>query len=271
VGKIEDEIRIDAEDALGGLDGLDVRRMFSGWGFYRHGLLFAAAWEGEFRFRTRQGRRWVYEVVDPGMLDRPEELVTAARGVLAALEREPAAAARPERRGTGEAVSIKPYHPAWAAAFQDERRLLEQTIGEYVEDGIHHVGSTAVPGLAAKPIIDILAGIRDLDGARPCIDLVAPLGYLYAPYRADEMLWFCKPHPSRRTHHLHLVPVGSERYRDELRFRDYLRAHRESRDEYARLKRGLAMKFRLDREAYTGAKTAFVNDILSRADDDAAR
>jgi hypothetical protein len=99
VGSAEDEIRIDAEDALAALDGLDVRRMFSGWGFYRHGLLFAAAWDGEFRFRTRQDGRWIYEVVDRGLLERPEELVAAARGVLARLEVEPAA--RTRKRGGG--------------------------------------------------------------------------------------------------------------------------------------------------------------------------
>ena len=88
MGRAEDEIRIDAEDALGAIEGLEVRRMFGGWGFYRHGLLFAAAWEGEFRFRTRQGRRWIYEAVDRELLDRPDEIVGLARGILARLEAE---------------------------------------------------------------------------------------------------------------------------------------------------------------------------------------
>jgi hypothetical protein len=91
VGQAEDEIRIDAEDALAAIDGLEVRRMFSGWGFYRHGLLFAAAWDGELRFRTRQGGRWIYEIIGRELLGRPDELVTAAREVLERLEREPAA------------------------------------------------------------------------------------------------------------------------------------------------------------------------------------
>ena len=91
MGQVEDEIRIDAEDALAAIDGLEVRRVFSGWGFYRHGLLFAAAWEGEFRFRTRQGRHWIYEMVDPEILGHPDELVIAARRILERLEREPAA------------------------------------------------------------------------------------------------------------------------------------------------------------------------------------
>ena len=102
VGRAEDEIRIDAEDALGAIDGLEVRRVFSGWGFYRRGLLFAAAWEGEFRFRTRQGRHWIYEVADRELLGRPDELVSVARETLARLEAEPAAA-RTGKRGSSPA------------------------------------------------------------------------------------------------------------------------------------------------------------------------
>jgi GrpB-like predicted nucleotidyltransferase (UPF0157 family) len=263
VGGIEDEIRVEAESALKAMDGLDVRRMFSGWGFYSHGLLFAAAWKGEFRFRTRERGHWVYEGVDRALLDRPEELVRAARTVIATLAAEPAA--RPRRRTADQSIPIEPYRPGWPVAFEAERRLLESVIGEYVVGGIHHVGSTAVPNLPAKPIIDIMAGVHDLDTARPCIDLVAPLGYVFAPYLADEMHSFYKPHPSRRTHHLILVPVGSQHYRDTLTFRDYLREHRDSRDEYARLKRSLAVKFRRDGEGYTEGKAEFVRDVLRRA------
>lgn len=99
VGQAEDEVRIDAEDALGAIDGLEVRRVFSGWGFYQAGLLFAAAWEGEFRFRTRQSGHWIYEAVDREMLSRPDELVSAARRILARLETEPAARTRKRRSG----------------------------------------------------------------------------------------------------------------------------------------------------------------------------
>lgn len=100
MGWVEDEVRVDAEDALGAIEGLEVRRVFSGWGFYQRGLLFAAAWEGEFRFRTRQGGHWVYEAVDRELLGRPDELVSAARGILARLKEEPAAA-RPGNPGSG--------------------------------------------------------------------------------------------------------------------------------------------------------------------------
>jgi GrpB-like predicted nucleotidyltransferase (UPF0157 family) len=119
-----------------------------------------------------------------------------------------------------------------------------------------------VPGLEAKPIIDILAGVRDLDESRACFEPLAQLGYMYAPYLPNEMHWFCKPHPSRRTHHLHLVPVGSKRYLDELAFRDRLRAGPEVAEEYAALKRALASRFAQDREAYTGAKSEFIHRVL---------
>jgi GrpB-like predicted nucleotidyltransferase (UPF0157 family) len=143
--------------------------------------------------------------------------------------------------------------------------VLEAAIGALTTGGIHHVGSTAVPGLAAKPIVDILVGVDSLDASRACFDPLAKLGYLYFPYRPEEMHWFCKPHPSRRTHHLHLVPTGSRRYADELAFRDRLRTKSEVATEYAALKQDLAERFADDREAYTDAKSDFVHRVLGRA------
>lgn len=141
---------------------------------------------------------------------------------------------------------------------------LEHAIGNWVVGGVHHVGSTAVPGLEAKPIVDILAGVRSLEESRACFEPLARLAYMYAPYLPDEMHWFCKPHPSRRTHHLHLVPVDSRRYRDELSFRDRLRQDPGVAEEYLTLKRDLARRFAHDREAYTDAKSKFVSRILAR-------
>lgn len=139
---------------------------------------------------------------------------------------------------------------------------MEGVIGEWVGD-IHHIGSTAVPGLEAKPIIDILAGVRDLDESRACFEPLARLGYMHAPYLPDEMHWFCKPHPSRRTHHLHLVPVHFKRYADELAFRDRLREDPLLAEEYLALKRSLVSRFANDREAYTDAKSGFVSRVLA--------
>jgi GrpB-like predicted nucleotidyltransferase (UPF0157 family) len=176
-------------------------------------------------------------------------------------------------RGSGiddEPVRIVPYDPSWPARFEAERMLLEEAIGGCVTGGIHHVGSTSVLGLAAKPVIDILVGVKDLPSSRAYIEKLADLGYHYAPYRAEEMHWFCKPEPSHRTHHLHLVPTGSRRYRAELAFRDALRARPDLADEYASLKGTLAKDFEHDREGYTRAKAAFIENALRKSPDRAA-
>jgi GrpB-like predicted nucleotidyltransferase (UPF0157 family) len=162
-----------------------------------------------------------------------------------------------------DSIRLVAYDPRWPAHFERERALLSDAIEPWVAGGIHHVGSTAVPGLDAKPIVDILVGVEDLAVSRGCFKPLAGLEYLYAPYRVEEMHWFCKPHPSRRTHHLHLVPVDSSRFRDELAFRDCLRAHSEIAEEYAELKHELADRFPRDREAYTDAKADFIQRVLS--------
>ncbi len=164
-----------------------------------------------------------------------------------------------------EPILVAPYDPAWPNRFAQERELLQASIGPWAVGGIHHVGSTAVPGLEAKPIVDILVGVESLEASRACFEPLEELEYLYAPYLPSEMHWFCKPHPSRRTHHLHLVPIASPRYRDELAFRDLLRAKRDLAERYVALKRQLADRFEQDREAYTEAKSAFIQGALTKA------
>jgi GrpB-like predicted nucleotidyltransferase (UPF0157 family)/GNAT superfamily N-acetyltransferase len=161
-----------------------------------------------------------------------------------------------------EPVALSPYDARWPQHFELERVALERAIGPWASGGIHHVGSTAVPGLAAKPVIDILVGVDDLESSRACFEPLARLDYLYAPYLAEQMHWFCKPDPGRRTHHLHLAPAGGRRFAEELAFRDRLRADPAAAAEYASLKRELAGRFREDREAYTEAKSEFVARVL---------
>lgn len=168
------------------------------------------------------------------------------------------------RAGLDEQIRLAPYDPSWPDRFAEEQAALDEAIGSWATGGIHHVGSTAVPGLDAKPIIDILVGVRDLKGSRECFAPLEQLGYVYAPYLPEEMHWFCKPHPSRRTHHLHLVPVGSKRYGDELAFCDRLRNDPKIAAEYLALKRSLASRFAHDREAYTDAKSDFVRRVLEQ-------
>jgi GrpB-like predicted nucleotidyltransferase (UPF0157 family) len=162
-------------------------------------------------------------------------------------------------------VEIVPYDPKWPGLFDDERQTLFRTIGPWLAGPIEHIGSTAITGLAAKPVIDIMAAVMSLDASRPALPVLAGEGYCYSPYRPDSEHWFCKPSPAFRTHHLHLVPLGSPQWIAAIAFRDYLRAHPAVAAEYGRLKVDLAQEFRLDREAYTQAKSPFVTRITGLA------
>ena len=171
----------------------------------------------------------------------------------------------PEAGSLDERVRIVEYDPRWSGTFESERAALQECIGPWVTGEIQHVGSTAVPGLPAKPIVDILVGVADLDRSRPCIDRLASLSYMYLSYRAEVMHWFCKLHRGQRTHHLHLVPMGSPRYNDELAFRDALRADPRLAARYATLKKDLAVLYADDRDAYTQHKAPFVREVLAAA------
>lgn len=132
-------------------------------------------------------------------------------------------------RGTEAPVRIEPYNPGWSAAFAAERGLLADALEPWLFGPIEHVGSTAVPGLAAKPVIDIMAAVESLEASRPALERLRGLGYCYAPYRCDVMHWLCKPSPELRTHHLHLVPFQSALWIERLAFRDLLRGNAISR------------------------------------------
>jgi GrpB-like predicted nucleotidyltransferase (UPF0157 family) len=159
--------------------------------------------------------------------------------------------------------------PTWPALFAAERERLLEALGANVFLEIAHFGSTAVPGLPAKPIIDMLAVARDIVALRAWLpDRLAPLGYLY--WRDDPMrerLYFVKgmpPHGARRTHHLHVIAPDSP-MREQVLFRDLLIADASMRSAYAALKQDLAVRYRHDREAYTEAKSAFILDAMRLA------
>jgi GrpB-like predicted nucleotidyltransferase (UPF0157 family) len=162
-------------------------------------------------------------------------------------------------------VELVPYDETWPTLFEQEAAVLRRQIDKWLAGPIEHVGSTAVPGLTAKPVIDIMAAVESLGASRPAISVLGAINYCYFPYRADSMHWLCKPSPSYRTHHLHLVPFGSRLWTERLAFRDYLRAHADASAEYAELKRRLATQHRFDREAYTDAKGPFVEHIVGLA------
>jgi GrpB-like predicted nucleotidyltransferase (UPF0157 family) len=162
-------------------------------------------------------------------------------------------------------IEIVSYDVSWPRLFHDEAEVLRRVLAPWLAGSIEHIGSTAVPGLAAKPVIDIMAGVETLEGSRPAIAAATEVGYCYWPYQAETKHWFCKPSPSVRTHHLHLVPVNAAAWVRPIAFRDYLRAHADVAREYEELKQRLALKYRLDREAYTEAKSSFIERITGIA------
>lgn len=164
-----------------------------------------------------------------------------------------------------EPISLVPYDASWAKRFEEERARLALVLEPWLQGPIEHIGSTAIPGVKAKPVIDIMAAVRDLGTSVAARDALASLQYVYFPYRPDVMHWFCKPSPARRTHHLHLVPMRSPLWTERLLFRDYLRSSKAAAEEYVALKVKLAAKYEFDREAYTNAKTDFVRSILEHA------
>lgn len=164
-------------------------------------------------------------------------------------------------------VVIAPYDPEWPALFAREKALLERALGHLCR-AVEHIGSTAVPGLAAKPVIDIALGISTLDDTVAVVAALETLGYAYLPEFERALptrRYFHKPSYAAHTHHVHAWAVDEMRARPELLFRDYLRAHPETAAEYAALKRSLAERHRDDRHAYTLAKGEFIHAVVARA------
>ena len=135
----------------------------------------------------------------------------------------------------------------------------------WLEGGVHHVGSTAIPGLAAKPILDMVAGVRNLDEARAAFEPLRRAAYRHEPHRPGIAHHFVKPSLDVPTHSLHLTEPESDLWRERLAFRDALRRDPALAAEYETLKLGLAQEHADDRQAYTAGKRAFVARVLASA------
>ncbi|HMF56295.1 MAG TPA: GrpB family protein [Pyrinomonadaceae bacterium] len=157
-------------------------------------------------------------------------------------------------------VEVVAYDPAWPRLFSEEERQLRCALGALVVD-IQHVGSTSVPGLAAKPILDIAIALRRISDAEQCVAPLEALGYEYkGECGLPNRHYFTKGSP--RTHHLHVVEATSAYWANHLCFRDRLRSDEELARRYAQLKSELAQKYVTDREAYTEAKAPFIQTVL---------
>ena len=163
-----------------------------------------------------------------------------------------------------KSVELVPHRAEWKTLFESEANLLREAIGKSVV-AIEHIGSTAVFGLDAKPIIDILVGVQKLKDAEKCIAPLTEIGY---EYRSEQGIagrfYFRKGIADVSTHHLHMFEMTSDFWRSHLLFRDYLRQHPNAVKDYGKLKKELAVKYNNNRPAYTEAKAAFIESILKK-------
>lgn len=166
-----------------------------------------------------------------------------------------------------EDVALHVYDGAWPRAFETERDRLLALFPHGFRD-IQHIGSTAVAGLRAKPVIDILAGVESIAAAEALASPLCQSGYATsAEFNASlpDRKWFMRWSQGHRTHHLHLVVHGGPVWRDRLAFRDALRSRPDIAARYAALKTDLAAVHAHDREAYTDAKAAFFRTVVLKA------
>ena len=160
-------------------------------------------------------------------------------------------------------VRLARYTPQWSELYEQEEQALREAIGQLVLD-IQHVGSTAIPGIVAKPILDIAIAVPSFEEAVVCIEPMHGLGY---EYRGENGIprrhYFTKGEP--RTHHVHMLEQENIEWKRLILFRDALRGDPALAKEYGRLKEALEEKFTSNRVAYTDGKAAFVERVVERA------
>lgn len=164
------------------------------------------------------------------------------------------------------AVELYEYDPGWQDLFEQEKKELLRAFPDRILE-IEHIGSTSIPGMVAKPIIDMNVAVASLDDVADFIEKLPDLGYEYMPERRfNDRHFFPKGSRKRRTHHVNLVEITSVTgWADMLLFRDYLRSHCDAREAYTDLKQDLAGRYANDRDKYTKAKSEFVQKILEHA------
>jgi GrpB-like predicted nucleotidyltransferase (UPF0157 family) len=163
------------------------------------------------------------------------------------------------------AIRIVEYDPTWPVRADEEMRRLERALGS-VAVRVEHIGSTAVPGLAAKPILDLQVSVASLEPRARYVEPLERLGYLFAPNPdSPDRHFFGKPPERPRSHHVHVCEAGGEPERRHLAVRDFLRAHDDEAARYAALKREIAERAPQDRLAYMAGKERYVRDLEAMA------
>src|SRR5258708_3374319 len=164
-------------------------------------------------------------------------------------------------------IEVVGYDPDWPSRFAEQRPVVEELLSRWLAGPVEHIGSTAVPALRAKPVIDMLAPVSALADARAAIPVLVEAGWWDWPDdpAGHYRLWFLRPLPEARTHHLYVLQQDDPHARVLLAFRDALRADAGLCREYGDLKERLALEHRDNRNAYTNAKGDFVARVLKQS------
>jgi len=165
----------------------------------------------------------------------------------------------------GDRVEIVDHQPVWPVAFAELGAGLRGVLGD-VAVRIDHIGSTSVPGLAAKPVIDVQISVRSFEPLDAFRLPLEDFGLVYREDNPERTKRYFREAPGRRRTHVHVRRLGSFSQQFPLLFRDFLRCHPAAAAEYAAVKRRCAAEFRNDRHGYVAAKEPFVWDIIRRAD-----
>jgi GrpB-like predicted nucleotidyltransferase (UPF0157 family) len=162
-------------------------------------------------------------------------------------------------------VVIVNYNPQWPTFYESETKLICRVLGSRIL-AIEHIGSTAVPNLGGKNIVDIMAGVNSLEEAKQCLAPLERIGYTEVIPQVDKTDWYYCLKKGHQTpgFHLHLVRFGSEHWKKHVIFRDFLRKNPKVAKEYYALKKELAAKYGTDRLGYTEAKTAFIESVITK-------
>lgn len=163
-------------------------------------------------------------------------------------------------------VEVTTYNLAWIEMFKAEREALYKLLSELMV-AVHHIGSTSIPNMCAKPIIDLLIEVTDIDEMDRYNDAFAQLGYVACGENGISGRRFFRKGGDQRTHHLHVFAKGHPEVTRHLLFRDYLIAHPDKAQQYSALKTALAAQYPYDIDAYIAGKHAFIQQI----DDEAAQ
>ncbi|MEK8127658.1 GrpB family protein [Paenibacillus filicis] len=163
-------------------------------------------------------------------------------------------------------VTVSAYDPLWADQYEAESKQIVQALDGIVI-GMEHIGSTAIPGLAAKPVIDMMAGVQLLEDVTDLYkDRLREIGYEFVDHaHFPERRFFRKGQWRAGTHHLHIYAYGSDHWNNQLLFKQYVTKYPEVLEAYSELKKGLEARHKADRVAYTEAKAPFIEEILRKA------